>query len=50
MEGTNKSLFDKMVELVDSSTYEEYQTSLISQLREGKEIRYYQSAYERLYK
>lgn len=50
MEGTDKSLFDKMVELVDKSNYQEYQSSLISGLRNGKTITYYKSAYERLYK
>lgn len=50
MEGTNKSLFDKMLELVDSSNYSEYQSSLIKDLRSGKTINYNKSAYERLYK
>lgn len=50
MKGTNKSLFDKMLELVDSSTYSEYQTSLIKDLRAGKTINYNKTAYERLYK
>lgn len=50
MKGTNKSLFDKMLELVDESSYSEYQSSLIKDLRAGKTIHYYKSAYERLYK
>lgn len=49
MEGTNKSLFDKMLELVDKSTYSEYQTSVISGLRTGKTITYFESAYKNLY-
>ena len=50
MKGTNKSLFDKMVELVDSSKYTEFQTGLISGLREGLTITYNKTAYQRLYK
>lgn len=50
MEGTNKSLFDKMLEIVDSSTYSEYQSSIIEDLRAGKDIYYNKTAYERLYK
>ena len=50
MKGTNKSLFDKMVELVDSSKYAEFQTGLISGLREGLTITYNKTAYQRLYK
>jgi len=50
MEGTNKSLFDKIVEMVDVSKYSEYQSSLITGLRTGKTITYYESAYKRLYK
>ncbi|MGN1208227.1 MAG: hypothetical protein ACI4TI_02040 [Christensenellales bacterium] len=50
MKGTNKSLFDKMLELVDASTYSEYQASLIKDLRNGKTISYNKTAYERLYK
>jgi len=49
MEGTNKSLFDKMLELVDKSGYSEYQSSLIKGLRTGKTITYYESAYKTLY-
>ena len=50
MQGTNKSLFDKMVEIVDTSKYTEYQTSLVSGLREGLTITYNKTAYQRLYK
>ena len=50
MEGTNKSLFDKMLEIVDSSTYSEYQSSLIKDLRSGKTINYNKTAYEKLFK
>ncbi len=39
-----------MLELVDESSYSEYQSSLIKDLRAGKTIHYYKSAYERLYK
>lgn len=49
MEGTNKSLFDKMFELVDYSGYQEYQSALVSGLRSGKTITYYESAYKSLY-
>ena len=49
MEGTNKTLFDKMLELVDVSKYTEYQSALISGLREGKTITYNESAYKSLY-
>ncbi len=50
MKGTNKNLFDKMLELVDASTYSEYQASLVKDLRNGKTINYNKTAYERLYK
>lgn len=50
MQGTNKTLFDKMAEIVDTSKYTEYQTSLVSGLREGLTITYNKTAYQRLYK
>ena len=50
MKGTNKSLFDKILELVDISQFNEYQSSLVPGLRHGKTINYNKSAYERLYK
>lgn len=50
MKGTNKSLFDKMAEIVDTSKYAEYQVSLISGLRDGLTITYNKTAYQRLYK
>lgn len=50
MKGTNKSLFDKMLEIIDESEYGEYQVSLILGLRENLTIKYNKTAYERLYK
>lgn len=50
MKGTNKSLFDKMLELVDNSQFEQYQSGLVEGLRTGKTFTYNKSAYERLYK
>lgn len=50
MKGTGKSLFDKMLELVDASQYSTYQTEVIGGLREGLTIKYNKTAYERLYK
>ena len=50
MKGTNKSLFDKMLEIVDKSEYTTYQNNLVSGLREGLTIKYNKTAYQRLYK
>jgi len=50
MQGTNKSLFDKMFELVESSNFEEYQSALLLNLRSNKTFKYNKTAYERLYK
>jgi len=50
MLGTNKSLFDKVLEIVDKSNYSEYQSSLIKGLRDNLTIKYNKTAYERLYK
>lgn len=49
MAGTNKSLFDKMAELVDNADYSEYQTSKILELKQNLEIKYNESAYKKLY-
>lgn len=50
MKGTNKSLFDKILELVDNSEYAKYQSSVVADMRAGKTIKYNKTAYERLYK
>ena len=50
MEGTDKSMFDKMAELVDQSKYAEYQSALLLELKSDVKITYYPKTYEKLYK
>lgn len=49
MVGTNKSLFDKMAELVDNADYSEYQASKILELKQDLDIKYYENVYKKLY-
>lgn len=49
MVGTNKSLFDKMAELVDNADYSEYQTSKLLELKEDLDIKYNEFVYKKLY-
>ena len=49
MKGTNKSMFDKMAELVDNADYNEYQASKVLELKEDLTIKYYENVYKKLY-
>lgn len=49
MVGTNKSMFDKMAELVDNADYSEFQASKLLELKQELEIKYYENIYKKLY-
>ena len=45
----NKTMLDKVIEQISISNYSAHESSLLSQIKSGKEIVYYRSVYENLF-